>query len=190
MDEAKHFKFRTEIIPSNGYATAKGACSEFIIAATTTIPHKGRGQVFEFLQDDTRFLDFEFLCFGGVEVCALTSACPSSSFCFSVIIVKIFVGNVALSTVNSVTDLGITYNNKLSFSAHIDNIVSKAALRANLVLSCFRSRNPDLLMRAFCAFVRPALEYCSVIWSRMFQNQIDKIKQVQRQFTKRLSGLH
>ena len=44
---------------------------------------------------------------------------------------------------------------------------------------------------SFCAFVRPTLEYCSVIWSlAMFQNQIDKIERVQRQFTKRLSGLH
>ena len=102
------------------------------------------------------------------------------------------IGNVALPTVNSVT---ITYNNscityKLSFSTPIDNIVSKAALRTNLILSCFRSRNPDLLMGAFCAFVRPTLEYCSVIWSPMFQNQIDKIERVQRQFTKRLTGLH
>jgi len=41
------------------------------------------------------------------------------------------ISDVALTIVNFVTDLDITNNNKLSFSAHIDSIVSKAALRAN-----------------------------------------------------------
>ena len=99
------------------------------------------------------------------------------------------VGDVALPTVDSVTDLGVNYDNRLTFRSHIDKIVSKAALRAKLILKCFQSRDPALLTKAFCTFVRPVLEYCCVIWTPMFKRDIDKIESVQRRFTKRLSGL-
>ena len=43
----------------------------------------------------------------------------------------------ALPSVDTVTDLGVTYDSKLMFRPHIDNIVSKAALRAKLILKCY-----------------------------------------------------
>jgi len=57
--------------------------------------------------------------------------------------------------------LGVMYCNKLKFSMHVDNIVSKASLRAKLILHCFQSRDPVLLSKAFGTFVsvRPILEY-------------------------------
>jgi len=76
------------------------------------------------------------------------------------------------------------------FRPHIDEIVSKAALCAKLILKCFQSRNVNLLTKAFCTFVRPILEYCSVIWSPMFKCDINKIESVQRRFTKHLNGLY
>jgi len=100
------------------------------------------------------------------------------------------INNTALPSVDSVTDLGVTYNRKLMFRPHIDNIVSKAALRAKLILKCFCSRDPSLLTRAFCTFVRPILEYCSTIWNPCFKGDISKIESVQRRFTKRLSGMY
>jgi len=36
--------------------------------------------------------------------------------------------------------------NRLMFRPHIDKIVSKAALRAKLILKCFQSRNVNLLL--------------------------------------------
>ena len=65
--------------------------------------------------------------------------------------------------VDSVTDLGVNYDNRLTFRFHIDKIVSKAALRAKLILKCFQSRDSALLTKAFCTFIRPVLEYCCVI---------------------------
>ena len=76
------------------------------------------------------------------------------------------------------------------FRPYIDNIASKAALRTKLISKYFRSRDPSLLTRAFCTFVRPVLEYCSTIWNPCFKRDINKIESVQRRFTKRLSGLH
>ena len=58
-----------------------------------------------------------------------------------------------------------------------------------LILPCFQSRDSILLMHAFITFVRPILEYCSVVWSPAFKKDIVRIEAVQRRFTKRLSGL-
>ena len=100
-----------------------------------------------------------------------------------------YIGQTKLPVVDYITDLGITYNNRLRFSPHVDRIVAKASLRAKLIFSCFQSRNPNLLSKAFCVFVRPLLEFSSVVWNPMFKQDINKLESVQRRFTKRLKGL-
>jgi len=47
----------------------------------------------------------------------------------------------------------------------------------------------SLLLRVFLVYVRPILEYCSVVWSPCTRKDIDCIEKVQQQFTKRLPGL-
>ena len=47
---------------------------------------------------------------------------------------------------------------RLRFSSHINKIVTIASLRAKLIIRCFQSRDPSLLITAFCVFVRPILE--------------------------------
>ena len=65
-------------------------------------------------------------------------------------IVPTRIGNVTLPYVDCVTDLGVTYDNRLRFSSHINKIVTKASLRAKLTIRCFQSRDPSLLITAFC----------------------------------------
>jgi len=103
------------------------------------------------------------------------------------------VNDVTLSNADCVSDLGVSYDNKLSFAVHIDKIVSETSLRSKLLLHCFQSRNPTMLVKALCTFIRPTLEYCSVVWSPGFKKDIhrlDPLEAVQRRFTKRLAGLH
>ena len=58
-----------------------------------------------------------------------------------------------------------------------------------MIHRCFASRNVELLTRAFVTYVRPLLEYNSVIWSPSLKRDIALLEQVQRRFTKRLPGL-
>ena len=53
----------------------------------------------------------------------------------------------------------------------------------------FCSRDKDLLMKAFCTYVRPLLEYSTPVWSPHYQYLIFKIENVQRANTKRLAGM-
>ena len=52
------------------------------------------------------------------------------------------------------------------------------------ILRCFVSRNNDLLVRVFVVYVRPILEYNSVIWSPSLVRDIQQLEKVQRRFTK------
>ena len=52
------------------------------------------------------------------------------------------------------------------------------------------SRDVALLVRAFIVYVRPLVEYNSVVWSPQNVYDIEPIEQVQRRFTKRLPGLN
>ena len=67
-----------------------------------------------------------------------------------------------LPSVDSVTDLGVRYCNRLKFSTHVDKILHKAPCLSNLFCTVsMHSRDPVLLSNAFCTFVRPILEYSS-----------------------------
>lgn len=88
----------------------------------------------------------------------------------------------------SARDLGVTVDRKLTFSDHILDIVKKAHQRANLVIRCFHSRDPLSLIQAFKTYVRPLLEYNSQVWSPTTITDAFKIEQVQKQFTKRITG--
>ena len=94
-----------------------------------------------------------------------------------------------LPLVSEAKDLGITVDSHLKFDKHIAKIVHTAHQRTALILRCFESRDKDLLMRAFCTYVRPLLEYATPTWSPHFSYLIFRIENVQRSFTKRLDGL-
>ena len=94
-----------------------------------------------------------------------------------------------LPVVESMRDLGVTISRDLSPSVHVNDVVSRAHKRAAAVLRGFVSRDIQLLMRAFITYVRPIVEYNSVIWSPYSVRDITAIESVQRRFTKRLPGL-
>jgi len=85
-----------------------------------------------------------------------------------------------LPVVSTVTDLGVSYDKQFSFRPHINSIVSKASLRAELILKCFVTRDSGILCKAF---VRPVLEFSSVLWNPYFKMDINKIENIQRRFT-------
>jgi len=97
--------------------------------------------------------------------------------------------NFVLPTVLNIRDLGIIVDSNLSFSNHVDSIVSRANIKANLIIRCFISGDRDLLVKAFTVYVRPVLEFDSPVWSPRLKRDIEKVESVQRHFSKRLKGL-
>ena len=66
---------------------------------------------------------------------------------------------------------------------------NKARRKASIILNCFKSKNKNILFRAFNVFVRPTLDYCSNLWSPYRKAEIDLVESVQKRFTKRLYGM-
>jgi len=96
-------------------------------------------------------------------------------------------GNV-LPAVTHCRDLGVAIVSDLWSTQYIP-LVSKAHQRANCILRSFSSGDIHLLVRAFIVYVRPIVEYNSVIWSSVAKHDVELVEKVQRRFTKRLCGL-
>ena len=50
-------------------------------------------------------------------------------------------------------------------------------------------RDLSSLVRAFKVYVRPVVEYCSVVWNAHYMKDFVALERVQRRFTKRLHGM-
>lgn len=96
--------------------------------------------------------------------------------------------NEQIPTDISVKDLGVLFSSGLNFQQHILNVVKIALQRANLIYRCFSSKSVGFLVHAFKTYVRPLLEYSTVIWSPATVFLIDKIESIQRTFTRRIPG--
>ena len=102
---------------------------------------------------------------------------------------NLFLNVNMLPVVDRVKDLGVVMDSHLTFTHHIDQIVARAFIRANLINKCFVSSDSASLTRAFTVYVRPLLEYGSPVWSPHHSRKIIQIESVQRRLAKRLPGL-
>ena len=100
------------------------------------------------------------------------------------------IGGSAISHFNSYVDLGVTVSSSLSFVQHINNIVSKARQRISILLRGFLSRDLSTMRLAFITYIRPLLEYNSIVWNPNYIYLIDLIENVQRKFTKALPSIY
>jgi len=86
--------------------------------------------------------------------------------------------------------IGVLVTKDLSPSVHVNDALSRAMhKRAGAILRTFVSRDVNLLMRAFIAYVRPIVEYnnitgtTSVVWSPSTTvRDIEVVERVQRRF--------
>ncbi|MFZ2538165.1 MAG: reverse transcriptase family protein [Oscillospiraceae bacterium] len=97
--------------------------------------------------------------------------------------------NFTIKHISGGTDLGVHFESNLNFKIHIKEITTRALQRSALVRRCFLSRTTDNLIKAYITYIRPLVEYASVIWSPSHITLINAIEKVQKNFTKRLPGL-
>ena len=83
--------------------------------------------------------------------------------------------------------LGITFDEKLSYKAHIDNIVTRSRKRLNL-LKTVRGKDwgasPQTLLYTYKSYVRPILEYGSILFAYAEDNLLKKIQAVETEAIK------
>ena len=87
-------------------------------------------------------------------------------------------------------DLGVYIDPLLDFNEHMAKTVKKARSITGMILRNINGRTYDILVPLFVGLVRPILEYANPVWSPIYRKDIDMIEKVQRNFTKRVSGLN
>lgn len=85
-------------------------------------------------------------------------------------------------------DLGVTIDDELKFSKHIAEKVKKANQAIGYIRNTFTCLDKDIFLPLYKSFVRPHLEYASIIWSPTFKKDIIAIEHVQRRATKLVTG--
>ena len=89
-----------------------------------------------------------------------------------------------LKFVGSARDLGVEIDSALSFSNHC-RILSKSAKKSSFrTLRCFNSGKVENLLRAYTTYIRPKLEYASVVFSPVNISDSHLVERVQRYFTR------
>lgn len=95
------------------------------------------------------------------------------------------INDISLERCNLMKDLGVLFDEKLTFNAHIHQIVNSAYRTMGY---CIRNwsgfRNIQTLKTIYNSFIRCKLEYGSLIWSPYYRNSIDLLESVQRRFLK------
>jgi len=86
-----------------------------------------------------------------------------------------YLNGLLLCNNSHVVDLGISISSDLTFNLHINNIVAKAFQRTSILFRGFSSRNLNVMKKAFVTYIRPLLEYDSVIWNPTHVYLIDLI---------------
>lgn len=87
---------------------------------------------------------------------------------------------------SSIRDLGFRIDTTLKMSVHINNIVSQATRKTNMLFLVFKSKNPTVLLKAYTVYVRSILEYGTPVYSPSFTTDVKSLEHVQLSFLKRL----
>ena len=93
-----------------------------------------------------------------------------------------------LTVSSEVKDLGIIITPDLKFSSHVSFLIKKAYSRMALIFKTFKSKDPNLLLRAYKVYIRPLLENSTTVWSPRLITNVKNLEKVQRKFTKRVLG--
>ena len=98
-------------------------------------------------------------------------------------------GQCNIENVTQEKDLGVIIDNELKFNEHIAQKVKKANQALGMIRNTFANLDRDIFLPLYKAFVRPHLEYASVVWTPQYKKDIISIENVQRRATKLVTGL-
>jgi hypothetical protein len=92
-----------------------------------------------------------------------------------------------LNRPETVKDLGVIFDRKLSFTRHIDHVVSDSMKQLGFLIRNSRDfQSSRTLTMLFNAFVRSKLHYACIIWQPHHNIQAAKLEQIIRKFLKYL----
>jgi hypothetical protein len=92
----------------------------------------------------------------------------------------IYLHGVAIHEVESNTNLGILYANKIDWKHHIEHIVKKVALRMAYLRRLQYNLPRSALERIYLTMIRPIIEYGNIIYENITLTQAQTLENIQR----------
>jgi len=93
--------------------------------------------------------------------------------------------NIVLEHVSSMKDLGVLLNSDLTWSNHIDSIISKSNKTMGMIIrSCGYSVEPSIFHKLYNTLARCKVEYCTPAWNAQTKRNLKLIEGTQRRATK------
>ena len=95
--------------------------------------------------------------------------------------------NTSLSTTDTHKHFGVTLGNDLKWHTHINNILTSASKLLGITrkLNCSVRRKT---LQIYDSFLRPILEYSSVVWDNCTQYEKDRLEKVQIEAARIVTG--
>lgn len=96
---------------------------------------------------------------------------------------KYHISKSSIQEVESIRDLGITFDRQLTFLPHIENVIKKASRMLGFVLRNLTGfRHSKTKITLYNCLVRSVLEYCSTVWRPHYATHILRLERVQKPF--------
>ena len=88
-----------------------------------------------------------------------------------------------------INDLGVIMSPDLSFSAHINKVVTVVKNMISWTMRTFYSRSRNCMMTIWKSLILPKLDYGSQLWNPTRKHDVNLLELLQRNFVKRIHGL-
>ena len=93
------------------------------------------------------------------------------------------INGVILSRVDTVRDLGVELDTKITFGVHYSTIIAKANRQLGFIFKIGKDfKDPHCMKALYCSLVRPILEYASLVWFPHTVSWSLRIERVQKRF--------
>lgn len=100
---------------------------------------------------------------------------------------KYNVKGILVDRVEVIRDLGVLFDSAMSFRPHYNDICSRAGRMLSFILRTAKPfRRADSLIILYSSLVRTIVEYCSAVWTPIYQTHIDRLEAIQRRFVRAL----
>jgi Reverse transcriptase (RNA-dependent DNA polymerase) len=96
------------------------------------------------------------------------------------------INSVAIRVADACADLGVTRTSNFRYSEHINLLCLRASRLCGMVRKLFATRSSEFLVKLFTSYIRPVLEYASIVWNPCEVGLSNRLESVQRRFTRQL----